>query len=103
MEVISRDGTTAQIDPLRFCKWLKSSVEERGVKIVHPATATEVLRDARGVLSGVRIVKSQEKQTQDCECCTDWGKLEADTHSTMHTPPHHLRRLVSTRLLDPLP
>ena len=65
MEVISRDGTTAQIDPLRFCKWLKSSVEERGVRIIHPAAATEVLRDAGGVLSGVRIVNSANKQSQD--------------------------------------
>jgi len=68
MEVISRDGTTAQIDPLRFCKWLRSSVEERGVRIIHPAAATEVLRDAKGVLSGVRIVNSANKQSQDLPC-----------------------------------
>lgn len=65
MEVISRDGTTAQIDPLRFCKWLKSSIEKRGVRIIYPATATEVLRDARGILSGVRIVGSRDRQPQD--------------------------------------
>ncbi|KZM27167.1 uncharacterized protein EKO05_0004679 [Ascochyta rabiei] len=68
MEVISRDGTTAQIDPLRFCKWLKSSVEERGVKVIHPASATEVLRDAKGVLSGVRVVSSLDKEPQDLPC-----------------------------------
>ncbi|KAF2997669.1 hypothetical protein E8E13_005865 [Curvularia kusanoi] len=68
MEVISRDGTTAQIDPLRFCKWLKSRVEERGVRIIHPAAATEVLRDGKGVLSGVRIVHSGDKQSQDLPC-----------------------------------
>ena len=67
MEVISRDGTTAQVDPLRFCKWLKSSVEGRGVRVIYPATATNVLRDAKGVLSGLRIVGSQDNQTQDCE------------------------------------
>lgn len=65
MEVISRDGTTAQIDPLRFCKWLKSSIEEKGVRVVHPARATDVLRDARGVLGGVRIVRSEDGQIQD--------------------------------------
>jgi hypothetical protein len=65
MEVISRDGTTAQIDPKRFCGWLKESVEKRGVRVLNPATATEVLRDAQGVLSGVRVVGSQDQQTQD--------------------------------------
>lgn len=68
MEVISIDGTTAQIDPLRFCKWLKASVEKRGVRVINPASATEVLNDARGVLSGVRIVGSQDGKSQDCEC-----------------------------------
>jgi glycine/D-amino acid oxidase-like deaminating enzyme len=67
MEVISRDGTTAQIDPLRFCQWLLKRVEERGVRIIYPASATEVLRDAKGVLSGVRIVGSQDDKSQDCE------------------------------------
>lgn len=65
MEVISKGGTTAQIDPLRLCKWLKSRVEEMGVRILHPASATEVLRDAGGVLSGVKIVQRQDGQTQD--------------------------------------
>ncbi|KAJ8112047.1 hypothetical protein OPT61_g5496 [Boeremia exigua] len=68
MEVISRDETTAQIDPLRFCKWLLSRIEQRGVKVIYPATATEVLQDKRGVLSGVRIVRSQEQQSQDLPC-----------------------------------
>jgi len=65
MEVISRDSTTAQIDPLRFCKWLLSCVEEKGVKIIYPAAATEVLRDAKGVLSGVRILGTEDKSSQD--------------------------------------
>ncbi|KAH6616641.1 FAD dependent oxidoreductase-domain-containing protein [Boeremia exigua] len=65
MEVISREGTTAQIDPLRFCKWLLSSVEERGVRVIYPAAATEVLRDAKGIMSGLRIVGGQDKQSQD--------------------------------------
>jgi glycine/D-amino acid oxidase-like deaminating enzyme len=68
MEVISRDGTTAQIDPLRFCQWLLKSVQEKGVKVVYPASATEVLRDARGVLNGVKIVGSQDGQVQDLPC-----------------------------------
>ncbi|KAJ4406123.1 hypothetical protein N0V91_004795 [Didymella pomorum] len=68
MEVISQEGTTAQIDPKRFCGWLKESVEGRGVRILNPAAATEVLRDAQGVLSGVRVVGSQDQQTHELPC-----------------------------------
>lgn len=55
MEVISREGTTAQIDPLRFCQWLLSAVEKRGVTVHHPARATSITKDSNGVLSGLRI------------------------------------------------
>jgi glycine/D-amino acid oxidase-like deaminating enzyme len=79
MEVISRDGTTAQIDPLRFCKWLQSSVEKRGVRIIHPAAATEVLRDAGGVLSGLRIMNSVDKQSQDRKYRAVSGSLQTLT------------------------
>jgi flavin-dependent dehydrogenase len=58
MEVISRDGTTAQIDPLRFCQWLLARCRERGVEVRHPARALSVSRDGKGVLDGIRI--SQE-------------------------------------------
>lgn len=75
MEVISRGGTTAQIDPLRFCRWLLSTVQERGVRVVFPAAATEVLRDAKGVLSGVKVVESQGGKAHDCECsCRSTGE-----------------------------
>jgi glycine/D-amino acid oxidase-like deaminating enzyme len=57
MEVISRDGTTAQIDPLRFCQWLLARCTERGVQVHQPATATSILKDQKGVLSGLRISK----------------------------------------------
>ena len=68
MEVISREATTAQIDPRRFCEWLIDSVEKRGVRVVQPARATEVLRDARGVMKGVRVVGSLDQETQDLPC-----------------------------------
>lgn len=107
MEVISIDGTTAQIDPLRFCKWLKASVEKRGVKVINPASATEVLNDARGILSGIRIVRSLDGKSQDCECFS-WNMFwvttrQADRSSTVHTPSHHVRCLVAPRLLDLVP
>lgn len=57
LEVISRGGTTAQIDPLRFCRWLLEKVKEKGVQVWNPARATEIIKDEDGVLNGVRISK----------------------------------------------
>lgn len=71
MEVISRHGTTAQIDPLRFCAWLLERCRERGVRVHQPARAVGVLLDGDGdgdgepVLGGVRI--EQEGEEGDCE------------------------------------
>ncbi|KAF2444980.1 FAD dependent oxidoreductase [Karstenula rhodostoma CBS 690.94] len=58
MEVISQDGTVAQIDPLRFCQWLLARCLEKGVQVHHPARALSVSRDADSQLNGVRISKS---------------------------------------------
>lgn len=55
MEAISRGGTTAQIDPLRFCGWLLERVRERGVQVRNPARALSLSRDGDGVLNGLRI------------------------------------------------
>ncbi|KAF1933094.1 FAD dependent oxidoreductase [Didymella exigua CBS 183.55] len=68
MEGISRGGSTAQIDPRRFCAWLKQSVEKRGVRVLYPAVAAEVLRDTQGALSGVRVVRNRNQRTQDLPC-----------------------------------
>lgn len=65
MEVISRGGTTAQIDPLRFCGWLLERVRERGVQVRNPARALSVSRDGDGILNGVRI--SQDGVEMECE------------------------------------
>ncbi|USP73761.1 uncharacterized protein yc1106_01035 [Curvularia clavata] len=64
MEVISRDGTTAQIDPLRFCQWLLKEVKERGVNVHQPARATSIIKDQDGVLSGVRIQAGEDVESQ---------------------------------------
>ncbi|EMD60872.1 hypothetical protein GGP41_009820 [Bipolaris sorokiniana] len=64
MEVISRDGTTAQIDPLRFCQWVLKEVKARGVTIHQPARATGVIQDSEGVLSGVRIQQGDDADSQ---------------------------------------
>ena len=64
MEVISREATTAQIDPLRFCQWLLQTVTKRGVRVLQPARATGIVRDGEGVLSGVRICEGDDAETE---------------------------------------
>ncbi|KAI4618039.1 uncharacterized protein J4E87_008048 [Alternaria ethzedia] len=64
MEVISRDGTTAQIDPLRFCQWLLEEVQRRGVTIHQPATATAIIKDSEDMLRGVRISKGDDAESE---------------------------------------
>ncbi|RII06503.1 FAD dependent oxidoreductase [Alternaria sp. MG1] len=70
MEVISRDGTTAQIDPLRFCQWLLKEVKERGVRIHQPARATAIIKDADDVLCGLRISTSDDAESDTELPCT---------------------------------
>jgi len=67
MEVISRDGTTAQIDPLRFCQWLLKEVQRRGVTIHQPAMATAIIKDSEDVLRGVRISEGDDAELET-EC-----------------------------------
>jgi hypothetical protein len=102
MEVISRGGTTAQIDPLRFCRWLLGRCHERGVQLHNPARALSVSRDEHGILSGVRI-------SQDGTETNRKGVIEGHHtpqltfRSTMHTSRNHIRRMVSPRLQYALP
>jgi glycine/D-amino acid oxidase-like deaminating enzyme len=56
-EIISREGSVAQVDPLRFCTWLLESVRARGVEVHYPARAISVSKDENGYLDGVRISK----------------------------------------------
>jgi flavin-dependent dehydrogenase len=67
MEVISRDGTTAQIDPLRFCRWMLERCKEKGVQMHHPARALSVSQE-QGVLNGIRI----SQDGVETECKTIW-------------------------------
>ncbi|KAF2473232.1 FAD dependent oxidoreductase [Lindgomyces ingoldianus] len=57
LEVISRDNSTAQIDPLRFCEFLLDQCVRRGVKLHQPARAISVSKDENNQLNGIRISK----------------------------------------------
>ncbi|KAH7380665.1 FAD dependent oxidoreductase [Pyrenochaeta sp. MPI-SDFR-AT-0127] len=66
MEVISRDGTTAQIDPLRFCQWLLGKCRERGVQVHQPARAISVSKNGGGILNRIRISKDGAETELPC-------------------------------------
>jgi len=59
MEVISSEGTTAQIDPLRFCQWMVKELQRRGVNVHQPARAREIVRNKDDVLCGVKLQKGK--------------------------------------------
>jgi glycine/D-amino acid oxidase-like deaminating enzyme len=109
IEVISREGTTAQIDPLRFCRWLLARCEERGVTVTYPARAVGVLRDANGVLDRVRVNKDGVESTRMIYppesvalLVSRHTQLTVPT-SPVYPPPHRSRRMVPARLRDAVP
>jgi glycine/D-amino acid oxidase-like deaminating enzyme len=89
MEVISRDETTAQIDPLRFCQWLLKEVKARGVKIHQPATATAIVKDSEDVLRGVRISEGGDAELE-AECEIPSNDIYVST-SADHLPQYRVR------------
>ncbi|KAF1978371.1 FAD dependent oxidoreductase [Bimuria novae-zelandiae CBS 107.79] len=66
LEVISQEGTVAQIDPLRFSQWLLERCKEKGVRVHHPAKVISVSKDADNVLDGVRISKDGSETELPC-------------------------------------
>lgn len=69
MEVISREGTTAQIDPLRFCQWMLKELKRRGVNVHQPTRAKEIVTNEDGVLCGVKLQNGQGAEA-NTECNT---------------------------------
>jgi glycine/D-amino acid oxidase-like deaminating enzyme len=55
LEVISDEGTVAQVDPKRLCNFLLDTCLRRGVRLYQPAKVVKVDKDMRDELSGVRI------------------------------------------------
>ncbi|KAF2665491.1 FAD dependent oxidoreductase [Microthyrium microscopicum] len=57
LDLISRDGDVAQLDPLRLCQFLLDECQKQGVTVHQPAKAVTVVKNADGILSGVTILK----------------------------------------------
>ncbi|KAB5562808.1 FAD dependent oxidoreductase [Coniochaeta sp. 2T2.1] len=69
VEVIGDAGTTAQVDPLRLCRFLLAECLARGVQLHHPATVISVSKDVlRGELSSVCIADSDKSTEVDVPC-----------------------------------
>ncbi|KAE8377068.1 FAD dependent oxidoreductase [Aspergillus bertholletiae] len=62
------DVDTAQVDPLKLCRFLMDTATSRGVELHHPAQATSLVTDENGSITGVRIVNlaSREESTIPC-------------------------------------
>ena len=67
IELISAEGTTAQVDPLRLCRFLLEESMKRGVKLHQPAKAVSV-KTEKGVLAGVRIVNVKTGVETELPC-----------------------------------
>ncbi|KAK3695414.1 FAD dependent oxidoreductase [Podospora appendiculata] len=68
VEVISEDGSTAQVDPLLLCRFLLQECLKRGVKLHHPAEGVSVDVDVRGELASVSIVNTLTSTETDLPC-----------------------------------
>ncbi|TEY65670.1 hypothetical protein BOTCAL_0137g00060 [Botryotinia calthae] len=68
MEPISKEGSTAQVDPLKLCQFLLASCLERGVQLHHPATALSVHQDMRSEISSIRILNTSTNIESDIPC-----------------------------------
>ncbi|KAF2657959.1 DAO-domain-containing protein [Lophiostoma macrostomum CBS 122681] len=66
MEVISKNSSTAQIDPLRLCRFLLDQCLERGVHLHQPARILSVAKDENNQLTGVRISKDGAEMELPC-------------------------------------
>lgn len=67
LEVISPDGSVAQVDPMRLCQFLLGESIARGAKLHHPTKVISVSKDAKDELASVRIASADGAET-DIPC-----------------------------------
>ncbi|TDZ35938.1 putative oxidoreductase [Colletotrichum spinosum] len=68
VQVIGETDTTAQVDPLRLCRFLLAACREAGVHLHHPATVLSVDTDLRGDLARARIGDTTSSTETDVPC-----------------------------------
>ncbi|KAL1965454.1 hypothetical protein VTN77DRAFT_5710 [Rasamsonia byssochlamydoides] len=71
VEPISEEGTVAQVDPLRLCKYLMEITVSRGVKWHHPAQVISVVTDPdTNAINAVKVLNFAS-QTESVIPCTN--------------------------------
>ncbi|PMD14195.1 FAD dependent oxidoreductase-like protein [Hyaloscypha hepaticicola] len=68
MEVIGEEGSLAQVDPFRLCKFLLQACLSRGVQLHHPARAISLGKDMRDELSSIKILNTSTNAVSEMPC-----------------------------------
>ncbi|XXH03125.1 hypothetical protein Hte_009518 [Hypoxylon texense] len=70
VEVISDEGTVAQVDPLQLSQHLLQKCVDAGVRLHHPAKAISIQTDLRDSLASICIADTQSSTETDIPCTT---------------------------------
>ncbi|KAI0897238.1 FAD dependent oxidoreductase [Annulohypoxylon nitens] len=68
VEVISEEGTAAQVDPLQLSQFLLQKCIDVGVRLHHPAKAISIQTDVRNEVSSICIADTQSSSETDIPC-----------------------------------
>ncbi|KAH9994730.1 nucleotide-binding domain-containing protein [Xylariaceae sp. FL0662B] len=68
VEVISDEGTVAQVDPLQLSQFLLQRCLDAGVHLHHPAKVISIQTDVRNELSSIRVADTQSSSETDIPC-----------------------------------
>ncbi|KAI0883856.1 FAD dependent oxidoreductase [Annulohypoxylon maeteangense] len=68
VEVISDEGTAAQVDPLQLSQFLLQKCLDAGVRLHHPAKAISIQTDVRNEVSSICIADTQSSTETDIPC-----------------------------------
>ncbi|KAI1212513.1 FAD dependent oxidoreductase [Annulohypoxylon truncatum] len=68
VEVISGEGTVAQVDPLQLSQFLLQKCIDAGVRLHHPAKAISIQTDVRNELASICIADTLSSSETDIPC-----------------------------------
>lgn len=68
LDVMSDGSTTAQLDPLRLCRFLMDGCISRGVKLHQPARALSIARSSSGDPAAIEIINTSTQETSTIPC-----------------------------------
>ncbi|KAL4801783.1 FAD dependent oxidoreductase [Aspergillus unguis] len=68
IERISEGDDVAQVDPLRLSEFLAEKSIARGVKVHNPCTATSLITDSSGTITGVKVLNLSTKEESTLPC-----------------------------------